>query len=399
MGLESGTFINDFNTANPAGGDLRLQGDDHLRLVKTLIKNSFPNIVFARYIEQARADVADSATPALWAATTDYANLLGATAITGFASGTSGQRKLIRIDANRTLTHNATTLQLPGSVNIAALAGDHMIVQNRGTTSNVVIAYFRANGKPLESQYAADSYVYGTGAGTTTTGTITAFGRSLVDDADAAAGRATLGALSDLVPTIQRILSGAGNYTPTAGTKWIRVRMVGGGGGGGARVTNNGTDGGTTSFGAWTAIRGTGGAAASGTGGGRGVGGSGGVNGTGTLITRFSGQDGDVGGAFAATIPARGGSSLFGGGGAASGHNGAGQDAKANTGSGGSGGSGNGSSSDVGAGGGAGEYVEFYVSAPGVIAYSVGAAGVGGAAGSNAGGNGAAGIIIIEEFK
>ena len=32
------------NIANPTGGDDRSQGDDHIRLVKNVLKNSFPNI-------------------------------------------------------------------------------------------------------------------------------------------------------------------------------------------------------------------------------------------------------------------------------------------------------------------------------------------------------------------
>ena len=40
---------------------------------------------------------------------------------------------------------------------------------------------------------AADKYIYATASDTFTTGTITSFGRSLVDDADASAGRSTLG--------------------------------------------------------------------------------------------------------------------------------------------------------------------------------------------------------------
>lgn len=43
MGLESGTYISDFNTANPLAGDGKAQGDDHIRLIKTLVKNTFPN--------------------------------------------------------------------------------------------------------------------------------------------------------------------------------------------------------------------------------------------------------------------------------------------------------------------------------------------------------------------
>lgn len=40
MGVESATFINDFDTSLPTSTDLRSQGDDHLRLVKTVLKNS-----------------------------------------------------------------------------------------------------------------------------------------------------------------------------------------------------------------------------------------------------------------------------------------------------------------------------------------------------------------------
>lgn len=41
--------------------------------------------------------------------------------------------------------------------------------------------------------FGANSYIYGTASNTAAAGTITAFGRSLVDDADATAGRSTLG--------------------------------------------------------------------------------------------------------------------------------------------------------------------------------------------------------------
>lgn len=44
MALETGTYINSLNPANPAGTDPRAQGDDHIRLLKSTIKNTFPNI-------------------------------------------------------------------------------------------------------------------------------------------------------------------------------------------------------------------------------------------------------------------------------------------------------------------------------------------------------------------
>lgn len=43
MGLEVGTYIQDLNQSNPPGSDIKAQGDDHIRLIKTVLKNTFPN--------------------------------------------------------------------------------------------------------------------------------------------------------------------------------------------------------------------------------------------------------------------------------------------------------------------------------------------------------------------
>ena len=44
MALESGTYINSLNASNPASTDGLGQADDHLRLIKSTIKATFPNI-------------------------------------------------------------------------------------------------------------------------------------------------------------------------------------------------------------------------------------------------------------------------------------------------------------------------------------------------------------------
>src|SRR5882672_11204563 len=43
MPLETASYISDLVTGNPAATDGLNQGDDHLRLLKTVIKNTFPN--------------------------------------------------------------------------------------------------------------------------------------------------------------------------------------------------------------------------------------------------------------------------------------------------------------------------------------------------------------------
>lgn len=77
MGLETGTYISDLVITNPLGSDPRSQGDDHIRLIKTVLKNSFPNI-----------NGAMSSTPAQIAAAATLAGYL--TAITGASTVTQG---------------------------------------------------------------------------------------------------------------------------------------------------------------------------------------------------------------------------------------------------------------------------------------------------------------------
>lgn len=44
MGLETGTYISDLNSANPTATDVKSEGDDHLRLIKSTVKATFPNV-------------------------------------------------------------------------------------------------------------------------------------------------------------------------------------------------------------------------------------------------------------------------------------------------------------------------------------------------------------------
>src|SRR5690349_21384339 len=44
MALETGTYISDLVSTNPVSGDPKSQGDDHIRLLKSTIKATFPNV-------------------------------------------------------------------------------------------------------------------------------------------------------------------------------------------------------------------------------------------------------------------------------------------------------------------------------------------------------------------
>ena len=44
MALESFNYIDSLNTANPTSTDNVSEGDDHIRGIKTTLKNTFPNV-------------------------------------------------------------------------------------------------------------------------------------------------------------------------------------------------------------------------------------------------------------------------------------------------------------------------------------------------------------------
>jgi hypothetical protein len=62
MALESTTYIDGLVTTNPTGTDARSQGDDHIRLLKSSIKNTLPNITGAVTATQAELNLLDGVT-------------------------------------------------------------------------------------------------------------------------------------------------------------------------------------------------------------------------------------------------------------------------------------------------------------------------------------------------
>jgi len=70
MALETGTYINSLNAANPAATDALSQADEHLRLLKSTVKATFPNVTGVVTATQADlntkpAITTDGSTPSL----------------------------------------------------------------------------------------------------------------------------------------------------------------------------------------------------------------------------------------------------------------------------------------------------------------------------------------------
>jgi hypothetical protein len=76
MTVEAATYINTLDATYPASGDPRNEGDNHLRLIKSAVKATFPNV-----------------TGAVNATHTELNQLAGVTALT---SATSGQMSLMK---------------------------------------------------------------------------------------------------------------------------------------------------------------------------------------------------------------------------------------------------------------------------------------------------------------
>ncbi len=100
MGLETGTYIDSLNTSNPGATDSVAQGDDHIRLVKSTIKNSFPNITGAMTATHTELNLLDGCT-----ANTTELNYVDIATL-----GTAEASKALTLDSNKDFTgvRNAT---------------------------------------------------------------------------------------------------------------------------------------------------------------------------------------------------------------------------------------------------------------------------------------------------
>lgn len=67
MALEQATYINQLNSGNPGATDTVAQADDHLRLIKSVLKSTFPNITGAVTATQTQInDPVPSGLIAMW---------------------------------------------------------------------------------------------------------------------------------------------------------------------------------------------------------------------------------------------------------------------------------------------------------------------------------------------
>lgn len=105
-------------------------------------------------------NVASAATTNIGAASSPNINITGTSTITAFDTSTSGVRRHAVFTGILTLTHNFTSLILPGGLDIVTSAGDAASIVSLGGGNWKVESYTRANGlAPIES--TARGYIHG----------------------------------------------------------------------------------------------------------------------------------------------------------------------------------------------------------------------------------------------
>jgi hypothetical protein len=109
MGLETGTYISDLNSSNPVAGDPVNEGDDHIRLVKSTVKATFPSITGAVTSTHTELNLLDGVT-----ANTTELNYLDITTL-----GTAEASKAVTVDASKDST-GIRNLTISGTLTIGS---------------------------------------------------------------------------------------------------------------------------------------------------------------------------------------------------------------------------------------------------------------------------------------
>lgn len=119
------------------------------------------------------ADIASAATTNIAAATGNFVTITGTTPISALGTVQAGARRVVRFAGSLTLTHNATSLILPGGANITTQADDTAVFISEGSGNWRCVSYQRADGSALTSGVSA-ALVKLTANQTTLTATVAA---------------------------------------------------------------------------------------------------------------------------------------------------------------------------------------------------------------------------------
>jgi len=132
---------------SPLGSESPISTDNFHRAIQAIL----------RHTNAKGADIASATTTDIGAATGEFVDITGTTTITGLGTIAAGIERTVRFTGILTLTHNATSLILPGGANITTASGDTAIFRSLGSGSWICIGYKRADGKAINTTIADDT--------------------------------------------------------------------------------------------------------------------------------------------------------------------------------------------------------------------------------------------------
>jgi hypothetical protein len=136
---------------SPAGSEAPISTDDFHRAIQAIL----------RHTNAKGADIASATTTDIGAATGEFVDVTGTTTITGLGTIAAGIERTVRFTGALTLTHNGTSLLLPGAANITTAANDRALFRSLGSGNWLCIAYVRADGSPVNAFVDTNPLVVG----------------------------------------------------------------------------------------------------------------------------------------------------------------------------------------------------------------------------------------------
>lgn len=125
---------------SPQGSESPSAGDDFIRAYGAIIRST----------NAKGSDIASASSIDLGAATGEFVDVTGTTTITSLGTVSAGIVRTVRFTGALTLTHNATSLILPGSDNITTASGDCAIFRSLGSGNWKCVGYFKQSGAPVK---------------------------------------------------------------------------------------------------------------------------------------------------------------------------------------------------------------------------------------------------------
>lgn len=158
MPIETATYISDLVTTNPAGSDAKSTADDHLRLIKSAVKTTFPNVTGSVTPTHTELNYVDGVTSAIQTQlntlTSDKAPVASPaftgtptvpTAVIATSSTQAASTEFVQSAIANVNAQTSTTVSVVSGTTQTAVAGSHYILTN-GSPTTVTLPATPASG-------------------------------------------------------------------------------------------------------------------------------------------------------------------------------------------------------------------------------------------------------------